>query len=81
MYTLIYSNKGTFYVLCAPSVVHADPEVTEKYSMLTNSCFLYDAFDQIVVELHCVYCAAVQKLFHEAGFDAFCTGFSKFMNN
>ena len=26
------------------------------------------------------YYAAVQKLFHEAGFDAFCAGFSEFMN-
>ena len=32
-FSLIYSNKGTFYVLCAPGVVHADPEVAEKYGM------------------------------------------------
>ena len=34
---MICSNKGTFYVLCAPDMVHADPEVAEKYGERTNN--------------------------------------------
>ena len=71
---LLCSNKGTFYVLCAPGVVHADPEVAEKYSTWTSDFAQSDCSDV-------KFCyTAVQKLFHEAGFDAFCAGFSEFMN-
>ena len=28
----VCSKKGTYHVLCAPSAVHADPSVNEKYS-------------------------------------------------
>ena len=71
----MHSQKGTYYVLCAPNIVHADPEVMEKYC----TWVIMSQLLQIVSLVWCVVSvyAATQKLFHEAGFDAFCAGFSE----